>query len=75
MKRYFIAYREKDGSSFCGGLPWIAPSEWGFSDLESAKLEETLMNNKGYQDVAVFESDINDQPEEFTWDYVTQHKV
>ena len=74
MKRYFIAYREKDGSSFCG-LPWIAPSEWDFSDLESAKLEEMLMSNKGYQDVAAFESDINEQPEEFTWDYVTQHKV
>ena len=75
MKRYFVAYREKDGSSFCGGLPWIAPSEWGFSDLESAKLEETLMNNKGYQDVAAFESDINNQPEEFTCNYLTQHRV
>ena len=74
MKRYFVAYRDKDGSSF-RGLPWIAPNEWGFSDLESTKLEETLMNNKGYQDVAAFEADVNDQPEEFTWNYVTQHRV
>ena len=74
MKRYFVAYRDKDGSSF-RGLPWIAPSEWGFSDLESAKLEETLMTNKGYRDVAAFEADVNDKPEEFTWNYVNQHRI
>ena len=74
MKKYFVAYKDEDGSSF-HGLPWIAPNELGFSDLESAKLEETLMNNKGYQNVAAFEADVNDQPEEFTWNYVTQHRV
>ena len=74
MIRYFIAYREKDGRDF-HGEPYIAPHEAGFSDKESALLEESLLKNSSYLDVIAFECNIDNKPEEFSWKYVKRHKI
>ena len=75
MVRYFIAYKEKDGKEFGGNMPWIAPHEAGFSDKESALLEQELLINRGYIDVCAFEADIDSKPEEFDWNYVRNHQI
>ena len=75
MIRYFIAYKEKDGREFCGNTPWITPHEAGFSDKESALLEQELLIKDGYLDVIAFEADMDNKPEEFSWEYVKKHKI
>ena len=73
--RYFVAYKDKDGKEFSGNMPWIAPSESGFSDKESALAEQQLMIKSGYLDIICFEADIDNMPEEISWNYVRQNRI
>ena len=75
MKRYFIAYSEKDGSDARCGLPFIAPNEEGFFDIDSARLEYSSLKKEGYRHLALFESEMKYKRYKFTWNYVHKHQI
>ena len=71
--RFFIAYKDTDYMDF-HEEPWIAPSETGFSDIESARLEAKQMKKvDSYNDVTLFAAE--SVPETITWEFVERHKI
>ena len=71
--KYYIAYKDTDYMDF-HGTPWIVPSESGFSDIESARLEASHMEKvESYKDVTLFGAEFI--PETITWEFVEKHKI
>ena len=67
MKRYFNAYRDKDGTDF-HGTPWI-------DELSSKKKIVAMLSNISLKEVRCFEVYEDDIPEIITWDYVKEHEI
>lgn len=72
MKRYFNAYRDKDGTDF-QGTPWI--DELSSKKKTFAMLSNISLKEQGYKEVRCFEAYEDDIPEIITWDYVREHEI
>ena len=72
MKRYFNAYRDKDGTDF-HGTPWI--DELSSKKKTVAMLSNISLKEQGYKEVKCFEVYEDDIPEIITWDYVKEHEI
>lgn len=72
MKRYYNAYRDKDGSDFHGD-PWI--DELSSKKKTTAMLSNIHLKELEYVDVRCFEVDEDNRPERITWDYVKEHEI
>ena len=72
---YFIAYKDQDGNDL-NGLPWIEPVN---TDEERIELPMALAVKKSFSDifqtVVLFKADVENMPEEVTWEFVEQHKI
>ena len=72
MKRYYNAYKGKDGVIFDGD-PWI--DELSSKKVTIAMLSNLCLREQGYIDVRCFWVDEERRPEKITWEYILEHEI
>ena len=70
-KEIAIAYLDKNGSGFCGELPWLELVPCGMEDIKNVLAD---ISRFGCKRVTPFYMEAP-YPEEVSWEYVNSHKI